>query len=68
MNREDAIKALTDKGRTREQAEAFLDLMGSALRRRGWITGEPLSQEQIGERIDTFMGQPDTGKETDRGQ
>ncbi|MBM4498197.1 hypothetical protein GS982_02335 [Rhodococcus hoagii] len=57
--REEAIDALTAKGRTREQAEAFIDLMGSAFRRRGWAGGEPLSQDQIGERLDTFLGKPE---------
>lgn len=61
MNREDAIKALTDKGKTREQAEAFIDLMGSAFRRRGWVPGEPLSDEQIADRMDTFMGEGSDG-------
>jgi hypothetical protein len=56
VNREDAIQALMEKGKTREQAEAFIDLMGSAFRRRGWVEGEPLTQEQIGERLDTFLG------------
>lgn len=58
MNREDAIQALTDTGKTRDQAIAFIDLMGSAFRRRGWIKGEPLTQDEIGERLDTFVGEP----------
>ncbi len=56
-DREDAIKAITEKtGKTREQAESVLDLLGSAFRRRGWAEGEPLSQDQISERFDTFIG------------
>lgn len=61
MNREDAIEALTAKGRTRGQAEAFLDLLASAFRRRGWAEGEPLTEEQISERVDTMLAaHPDT--------
>jgi len=55
MKREDSIEALTSKGKTREQAEAFIDLMGSAFARRGWIPGEPLDDKAIGERMDTFV-------------
>lgn len=55
--REKAIAALTRDGtRTRAQAEAFLDLLGSGLRRRGWIEGEPLSDTEVDERFNTFMG------------
>lgn len=55
--REKAIEGICERtGKTREQAEAFLDILGSGLARRGWVGGEPLSQEQIGERFDTFMG------------
>src|SRR5690348_14055462 len=43
-------------GKSREQAEAFLDVLGSGLRRRGLIPGEPLPQSAIKERLDTFMG------------
>lgn len=56
MTREEAIEAVMGTGKTREQAEAFLDVMGSAFRRRGWAEGEPLSQDEIGARMDTFMG------------
>lgn len=55
--REKAIKAICERtGKTHEQAEAFLDLLGSGFRRRGWAEGAPLSQDEIGERFDTFMG------------
>ena len=61
--REDAIRALTASGkRTREQAEAFLDIMGSAFRRRGWAEGQPLSQEQLSERLDAFLGHGPDGE------
>lgn len=56
MNREDAIEALTSKGKTREQAEAFIDLMGSAFKRCGWIPGEPLDDNAIAERWETLFG------------
>jgi hypothetical protein len=53
---EASIQALMQDGRrTRAQAVAFLDLLGSAFRRRGWVEGEPLNQDQIGERLDTFL-------------
>lgn len=62
--REKAIEAIMQSGRgkTREQAVAFLDILGSAFRRRGEIPGEPLSQEQIGERLDTFIGPAGVGE------
>lgn len=41
MNRGDAAAAITEgTGKTREQAQAFLDILGSAFRRRGWVEGE----------------------------
>lgn len=56
--RADAITAICKRtGKTREQAEAFLDILGSGLRRRGWIDGEPMSQAEIGNRFGTFMGE-----------
>ena len=56
MDKESLIQGLMEKGKTREQAEAFMDLMGSAFKRRGWAEGEPLDKEQISERLDTFLG------------
>jgi hypothetical protein len=57
VDREDAIDAIiTDTGKTREQAEAFLDIAGSAFRRRGWADGEPLSRSEIAERLRRFVG------------
>ena len=56
MDREGAINAITTStGKTREQAEAFLDIVGSAFRRRGWMDGKPLGQTEIVERLDTFV-------------
>lgn len=55
QKREDMIRALTNENRTREQAEAFLDILGSGLVRRGLIKGEPLSEEALSERLDTFI-------------
>lgn len=57
--REKAIEAVmgSGRGKTREQAEAFLDILGSAFRRRGWAEGEPLNQTEIGDRLDTFIGE-----------
>lgn len=62
--REEAVQAIvggTDK--TPEQAEAFLDILGSAFRRRGWAEGEPLSQKEIAERIDVFSPPPVSGSD-----
>jgi hypothetical protein len=56
MTRESLIKGLVAKGKTREQAEAFLDLMGSAFRRKGWAPGEPLESEEVSEKLDVFLG------------
>jgi NADH:ubiquinone oxidoreductase subunit E len=59
MDREQAIDAITkDTGKTREQAEAFLDIARSAFQRRGWVDGEPLRQDEIAERLDTFIDSP----------
>ncbi|MGW4488414.1 hypothetical protein ACWEOE_31785 [Amycolatopsis sp. NPDC004368] len=55
--REKAIADICARtGKTREQAVAFLDLARSAFARRGWAEGESLNQDQIGERLATFMG------------
>lgn len=54
MNREDAIEALMSAGRSHEQAEAFLAILGSAFRRRGWAEGQPMSDEELGEAYRTF--------------
>lgn len=54
--REEAVQAIMlDTGKTREQAEAFLEIVGSAFARRGWIEGEPLLPDAIGERLETFL-------------
>lgn len=47
-------------GKSREQVEAVMDILGSAFRRRGWVEGEPLSQDEIAERIDTMTGRAGT--------
>ena len=54
--RERAIQGIMKNGKTRAQAIAFLDLMGSAFRRKGWAEGEPLASDEISERLDTFLG------------
>ena len=56
MTRDDAVAAVVRTGKTREQAEAVLDLLESGFCRRGWWPGEPLSREQVAERFNTFMG------------
>lgn len=55
MNRQDAVEALVASGRTPAQADAFLDLLTSAFRRRGWAEGEPLSQAEISQRLDQLL-------------
>lgn len=54
--REKAIEAVMSTGKSREQAEAFLDLLGSAFKRRGIVDGEPLTQAEIGQKFDVFIG------------
>lgn len=58
--REDAIEAICRRtGKTREQAIAFLDVLGSAFTRRGLADGRVLSEDEIGERVETFIGKED---------
>lgn len=57
MTRESLIEGLMAKGKTREQAEAFLDLLGSAFRAKGWAPGKPLKSEEISEKLDVFIGE-----------
>jgi hypothetical protein len=47
------------RGKTREQAEAFLDIVGSAFRRNGWAPGSPMTDEQIDKKLSTFLGTTD---------
>jgi NADH:ubiquinone oxidoreductase subunit E len=55
-SRHDAVEAICAKtGKTPEQAEAFLAILGSAFRRRGWVDGEPLSEQEIGKQVGTFL-------------
>ena len=57
QKREEVIKAICERtGKTREQADALLDILGSAFRRRGLIEGEPLTDEQTTQRVDTWLG------------
>jgi hypothetical protein len=56
MNRQEAVDAIVRGGKTPEQAEAFLAILGSAWRRRDWLPGEPLSGEEIRTNLDTFLG------------
>lgn len=57
--REQVIQASMARGKTREQAEAFLDIVGSAFRRNGWAPGTPLTDEQVDKKLSTFMGTTD---------
>lgn len=56
--REEAIERIMRRtGKTREQAVAFLDVLGSAMTRRGLANAKVLSEDEIGERVDTFIGE-----------
>lgn len=57
MNREEAVAAIVASGKTPEQAEAYLDILGSAFARRGLVEGEPLPRKVIEERIRTYLGE-----------
>lgn len=57
--REEFIRAQIAAGKTREQAEAFLDLVRSAFARRGWAPGEPLDDEQRAAAVDALLGTED---------
>ena len=57
--REQVIQASIARGKTREQAEAFLDIVGSAFRRNGWAPGKPLSEREVDQKLSTFMGTTD---------
>jgi hypothetical protein len=59
VTREEAIVAIVEKGKTREQAEAFLAIMGSAFRRRGWVEGEPLDDDALADQYQAFLGTPE---------
>lgn len=55
--REKAITAICERtGKTREQAVAFLDVLGSALTKRGMADAKVLTQDEVGERLGTFLG------------
>lgn len=56
--RADMVRAIVEKtGDTEEQAEAFIDIVGSAFARRGWIEGEPLSPEELEYKLKVFLGE-----------
>ncbi|UVK58458.1 hypothetical protein SEA_GLOBIWARMING_66 [Arthrobacter phage GlobiWarming] len=57
--REQIIQSSMARGKTREQAEAFLDIVGSAFRRNGWAPGEPMTDEQVDKKLSTFLGTTD---------
>lgn len=57
--RTDFVAAQVAKGKTAEQVEAFMDLLASGFRRRDWMPGEPLAQEEREERTRTFLGVDD---------
>lgn len=56
MNREEALNAIIGSGKTPEQANAFLDILGSAFARKDWIAGEPLPAEQLEALLAGFLG------------
>ncbi|MGN6653824.1 MAG: hypothetical protein ACTHJ9_00615 [Rhodanobacter sp.] len=58
IEREDLIEGICKRtGKTREQAEAFMAVLGSAFARRGWAEGEPLSEEVVEEKFGVFLGE-----------
>lgn len=59
--REEAIETIMQSGssHSREWAESFLAILGSGLRRRGWMEGEPLPQDKIAEHVETMFGSSD---------
>lgn len=59
MTRDEAVAAIMATGKTRDQAEAFLAIMGSGFRRRGWVEGQPLSDEEISDSLRVFVGNED---------
>lgn len=59
MNRADAIAAIVSTGKTPAQAEAFLDVLGSGFRRRGWVQGDPLSRAEVDAKMMIFVGSDD---------
>lgn len=55
--REEAIARIVARtGKTSDQAEAFLNILGSAFKRRGWAEGATMTQEMITESLDAFLG------------
>lgn len=62
--REKAIDGICRRtGKTREQAIAFLDVLGSGLTKRGLINAKVLSEDEIAERVHTFLGGSDDSGE-----
>lgn len=53
-------------GKTPEQAEALMDILASGFARRGWIEGEPLPREEIGERLDKFLDRSEVVSSTEQ--
>jgi hypothetical protein len=57
-SREEVIKALMEKtGKTREQIESFLAVLGSGMVRRGWWDGDVLSEEEQERHVKIFIGE-----------
>jgi hypothetical protein len=56
MDRQQAIDAIVAKGKTPEQAEAFLAILGSAWARRGWADGEPMGDDEAQAALEVFLG------------
>lgn len=55
--RERAIEGICERtGKTREQAIAFLDVLGSALTKRGLADAKVLSEDEARAAVDTFIG------------
>ena len=58
--REKAIEGICQRtGKTREQAIAFLDVLGSALTKRGLASAKVITEDETAERVRTFIGKED---------
>lgn len=65
--REKAIEDICQRtGKTREQAIAFLDVLGSGLTKRGLANAKVLTEDETAKRVETFLGPriPDDKTET----
>lgn len=60
--REEFIAAMEAKGKSREWTEAFLDVLGSALTKRGLPSGRVLTDEETAERVRVMLDGSEAGR------